>query len=171
MNKMKFVLGLVVSVVSISSNANENDQILSYAKSFDHKSCISTVADLESFFTKGNSNYGTWTFVAKEGSDDQPVNASMELTFGDSSQLIDLTVIPASDGTCSYTYTRTWYTDKNCMAATKEEFMASASYKAELNKNITAFEDDASKILVMAAGSGCILQKKEIGYRHKEQNK
>jgi len=57
------------------------------------------------------------------------------------------------------------------MATSKEAFMSNATYKAEINKNITAFEDTkGAKILLTPAGVGCMVQKKEIGFRHKKQN-
>jgi len=159
----------LASLISIYSHAS--DQVTKYAKSSGYSACLSTVSDVEKFFTEKNSNYGSWAFVAKDKSDDQPLNATLEITFSDGSHLIDLTIIPSKDGTCSYTYSRTWYSEKSCIATSKSEFMAEASYKTEINKNITAFEDkNGTKILLTPAGSGCIVQKKEIGFRHKKQN-
>lgn len=168
MNSSKFAFGLLLGLLSTSAYCA--DQVTKYAKDNGFKSCLSTVSDLENFFADG-VNYGSWAFVAKDNSDAQPLNATLELTFNDGSQLVDFTVIPATDGTCSYTYTRTWYSDKSCMATSKAEFLANAKYKTEVNKNITAFEDaNGPKILLTPAGSGCMVQKKEIGYRHKKQN-
>ena len=123
---------------------------------------------MESFFTK-ETNYGSWAFVAKEKSDDQILNATLELTYSDGSMLIDFTVAPTKDGTCSYSYTKTFYSEKNCVATAKEKFMNNATYKTEINKNILAFEDGGVKTLLMPAGSGCLVQKKEIGFRYKKQ--
>ena len=161
-------LGLAVSALSMS--AHSADQVTSYAKSSGYSACLSTVIDLEKFFADG-VNYGSWAFVAKDKSDDQPLNATLELTFSDNAQIVDFTVIPSKDGTCSYTYSRTWYSEKSCMATSKEEFLSKATYKTEINKHITAFEDaSGAKILLTPAGGGCVVQKKEVGFRHKKQN-
>ena len=168
MKNWKLVLGLTFGLLSTS--AYSADQVTNYAKSSGYKACLSTVSDLESFFAD-KANYGSWAILAKDKSDDQPLNATLELTYTDGSQLIDFTVVPSKDGTCSYTYSRTWYSDKSCMATSKDEFMSKATYKAEINKNITAFEDaSGAKILLTPAGAGCMVQKKEIGFRHKNQN-
>lgn len=168
MKNWKFALGLAFGLVSTSAYCA--DQVTNYAKSSGYEACLSTVSDLESFFAK-SASYGSWAFVAKDKSDDQPLNATLELTFTDGTHLVDFTVIPSKDGTCSYTYSRTWYSDKSCMATSKEAFMSKATYKTEINKNITAFEDETgAKILLTPAGVGCMVQKKEIGFRHKKQN-
>jgi hypothetical protein len=53
------------------------------------------------------------------------------------------------------------------MAFSKTE-MKEAKYKMEVNKHVTAFEDVANWLL-SSAGSGCMVQKKEVGIRHKAQ--
>lgn len=164
----RFVFGLAFGLLSLSAYSAE--QVTDYAKSSGFSACLSTVSDLESFFAD-KANYGSWAFVAKDKSDDQPLNATLELTYNDGVHLVDFTVIPSKDGTCSYTYSRTWYSEKSCMATSKEGFMSNATYKTEVNKNITAFEDaSGTKILLTPAGVGCMVQKKEIGFRHKKQN-
>jgi hypothetical protein len=156
--------------LSVSMSAYSADQVTEYAKKSGYKACLSTVSDIEKFFGE-NANYGSWVFVAAENSDDQMLNATLELTYNDGSVLVDFTIVPAKDGTCSYSYTRTWYSEKNCIANSKEDYMKNATYKTEVNKNITAFEDKGgAKILLTPAGNGCLVQKKEIGFRHKKQN-
>ena len=168
MKSSNLLIAVLLLGAPLSSLAAE--QVTSYAKNSGHVSCLSTVQDLESFFAK-DENYGSWAFVSKEKSDDQVVNASLEITYDVDSALIDFTVAPTKDGKCSYTYTRTFYSTKSCMATTKEGFMKEAEYKTELNKRITAFDDDGAKILLMPVGNGCLVQKKEIGYRHADQAK
>lgn len=132
---------------------------------------MSTVSEIEQFFAE-NKNYGSWAFVAAEKSDDQPLNATLELSFSDGSTLVDFTVIPAKDGTCSFVYTHTFYSEKNCVATSKESFMNDATYRDEINKNIIAFETEAgTKILLNRVGNGCLVQRKEIGFRHKKQSR
>ena len=168
MKNWKLAFGLTLGLLSTS--AYSADQVTNYAKSSGFKACLSTVTDLENFFAD-NTNYGSWSVVAKDKSDDQLLNATLELTYTDGELLVDFTVIPSKDGTCSYTYSKTWYNAKSCMATSKEEFMSKATYKAEINKNITAFEDaSGAKILLTPAGTGCMVQKKEIGFRYKKQN-
>jgi len=166
MKIFQLTLGLAFCIASVSVQCAE--QVTDYAKSTGFKNCISTVTDVENFFAKGE-NYGSWVFVAKENPNEQLLNSTLEITFGDGTQLVDFTVIPLKDGTCSYTYTRTWYMEKSCMATSKEEFMSKATYRNEINKNVMAFEDGGAKILLTQAGLGCMVQKKEIGFRHKKQ--
>lgn len=159
---------LALSMSSLPLMAAE--QVSSYAKKSGYSSCLTAVSDIENFFAKDTS-YGSWAFVAKEGTDDQIVNATLELTYSDGSTLVDFTIAPTKDGTCSYSYTRTWYSDKSCMATTKESYMSKATYKTEINKNITGFEEKSGpKLLLMPAGNGCVVQKKEIGFRHNKQD-
>ncbi|KAF7764858.1 hypothetical protein PCIT_b0946 [Pseudoalteromonas citrea] len=167
MYKNKILPILAFSLSSFSLMAA--DQVSSYAKKSGYSSCLTAVSDIENFFAK-DSNYGSWAFVAKEGTDDQIVNATLELTHNDGSTLVDFTIAPTKDGSCSYTYTRTFFTEKSCMATTKEEYMKNSKYKTEINKNITGFEDpNGAKLLLMTAGTGCIVQKKEVGFRHNKQ--
>lgn len=168
MRTQVFTTCILLATASFSAHGAE--QVTNYAKSSGFNSCLSTVSEIEKFFADG-SNYGSWSTVAKDKSDQQPLNATLELTYSDGSQLIDFTIIPSKDGTCSYTYTRTWYSPKNCIATSKDEYMSKAKYVTEINKNVTAFEDpNGAKLLLSPAGSGCIVQKKEIGFRHRKQD-
>lgn len=143
--------------------------VSNYAVNSGYTACLSAVVDLEKFFTE-DTNYGSWSFVAKEGADDQVLNATLELSYEHDSALVDFSIAPTKDGSCTYVYTRTIYSNKSCMATSKEEFMAKSEYKGEVNKFITAFDETGgAKLLLMPAGSGCIVQKKEIGFRHSRQ--
>jgi hypothetical protein len=153
-----------------STSAAAEGQVASYARESGFSACLSTVADIERFFTK-DTNYGSWSFVAKDGTNKQVLNATLELTYSEDAAIIDLTVAPTADGHCTYSYTRTVYFDKSCLATSKEDFMSKATFKTEINKHISGFEDGGAKMLLMPAGRGCILQKKEIGYRHAKQSK
>ena len=150
-----------------SSNAFAGDQLINQAKGVNIKSCLSTIDDLENFFADGN-NYGSWSSWASDKPDEQIFNSSLEITFSDGNHLIDLTVAPTRDNQCSYSYTRTFYSEKSCMAFSKSD-MKNAEYKTELNKNITLFADGSAKWLLSSAGNGCLVQKKEVGIRHKPQ--
>jgi hypothetical protein len=163
MNQIKAIL---IIFALYSSNTLAGEQLINQAKSVGIKSCLSTISDLENFFTK-DKNYGSWSLWAKDKADDQIFNSTLEITFSDGAHLIDLTVAPTKDGQCSYSYTRTFYSEKSCMAFSKTE-MKEAKYKMEVNKHVTAFEDVANWLL-SSAGSGCMVQKKEVGIRHKAQ--
>lgn len=166
LNMNKVVLFLIISFLSIYAYSGE--QLVKQARDVGIKSCLSTISDLENFFTKGK-NYGSWSLWASENANDQIFNSTLEITFSDGAQLIDLTVAPTKDGQCSYTYTRTLYSDKSCMGFSKSD-MKEAKYKMEVNKFITAFDDGSAKWLLTNAGDGCMVQKKEVGIRHKEQD-
>lgn len=168
--KSNYLLTAAIALTAFSASAFADSQVASYARESGYTACIKAVEDIENFFTK-DTNYGSWTFVAKDDTKRQLLNAAIELTYQDSSTLVDLTVAPTSDGNCSYTYTRTMYTSANCIAASRDSYMSNAKYKTNLNKNIAAFEDGSSKILLMPAGAGCIVQKKEVGFRHAKQAK
>jgi hypothetical protein len=168
-NRKTIAFAFAVLIASTSAVAAQ-DQVSSYARQTGFQACLSTVVAMEKFFTE-DTNYGSWSFVAKENPNKNLLNTTLELTFSGGSQMIDLTVAPTADGSCSYSYTRTAYFDKSCLATSKSDFMSKATFKTEINKNVSGFEDGSSKILLMSAGSGCILQKKEIGYRHATQAK
>ncbi|POP52620.1 hypothetical protein [Zhongshania marina] len=165
---MKSLLLGGLFLVATTVVAATDPQITGIAKNAQFKACLSTVSALEKFFGEGN-NYGSWASWATSQPDKQPFNVSMEITFSDGDQLVDFTVTPTPDGECSYVYTRTWFSPKSCIATSKEGFLNDAKYKTDLNKNIAAFEDGGTRVLLMPAGSGCVVQKKEVGFRHKKQ--
>lgn len=158
----------LIAALMVAGNAMADSQIFDIAKEAKFKSCLTTVADLESFFGEGVS-YGNWSQWAKENADKQLFTSTIELTFKDGLQLVDLTVTPAPDGTCSYSYTRSWHSAKSCIATSKESFMKDFEYKTEINQKISGFQKGGIKIFLMPAGEGCLVQKKEVGFRHKKQ--
>ena len=75
---------------------------------------------LENFLAK-NDNYGVWTVTSKQKTTNEFLTASMELTYSNGSELIDLTIVPNNiEQTCSFTYTKTWYSNKNCIATSRD---------------------------------------------------
>lgn len=165
---MKNVIGVLAMCAALGVHA-EDAQITKSAREAKFLSCLATVAELEKFFGEGHS-YGNWSSWATERPSTQPFNTSIELTFDDGDQLVDLTIAPTPDGQCSYVYTRTWYSAKSCIATSKEKFLEGFEYKTELNKDIAAFSKNGVKVLLMPAGNGCVVQKKEIGFRNNKQN-
>lgn len=159
---------LLISLLCISSQAFADPKVALTAQNGGVKSCLGAISQLEKFFGD-NVRYGHWSQWAKEGADGQPFTTTMELTFSDGTHLIDLTVAPTADGNCTYEYTRTFFVDKTCIAASKESFMTGYEYKTELNQKISAFQKDNVKVFLMPAGDGCVVQKKEVGFRFKKQ--
>lgn len=159
---------LIVVALTASGSAFAESQIFDTAKEANYKSCLSTVANLEKFFGDGVS-YGHWSQWAKENPDKQPFTSTIELTFQDGLHLVDLTITPTPDGMCSYVYTRNWYSPKSCIATSKEPFLKDFEYKSEINQKISAFEKGGVNVTLMPAGDGCVVQKKEVGFRHKKQ--
>lgn len=167
MKRSNFIL---VPLLLCASNAYAGEQLVNQAKGVGIKSCLPTIADLEHFFTNKGTNYGSWSLWASDKPDDQIFNSTLEITYSDGPVIVDLTVAPTKDQQCSYSYTRTWYSDQSCMAFTTSSMPGSSKYKMEVNKLVTAFEDDSAKWLLTTAGQGCLIQKKEIGIRHKAQS-
>jgi len=130
--------------------------------------CLSTIAKLEQHFGNKRS-YGSWSFWSNKQTNKQPFNASMEISYKDGSTLVDFTVIPAADGTCSYAYTRTWYSPNDCIATAKHSFMSGAKHKGQINTRILAFTLGAAEFLLQPAGTGCLVQKKEVGFQFAKQ--
>jgi len=158
------LIGIVVS----AAPAYAADKITSMAKDAGFTSCLTTVTKLEHYFSN-KKNYGSWTFWSNQSTNKQPFNASMEITFKDGSMLVDFTVIPATDGTCSYNYTKTWYSSRNCINTAKQRFMKDAKFKGTINKRVLAFTLGSAEFMLQPAGSGCMVQKKEIGFRFDKQ--
>lgn len=173
MNKIKLrVMGLSIALIAFNVSAGE--QLVTIAKDAGFTSCLETIDVLENFFTEkidGNNNYGSRGLWAKEKNNDQIFNATLEITHQDVSQLIDFTVAPTRDGQCSYSYTRTVYFNKSCMVLAKSDLMKNTTYKTELHSRITLFVNEAGTdwILLPAGRSGCVLQKKEVGFRDNAQ--
>ncbi|MBY5993561.1 hypothetical protein [Ferrimonas balearica] len=159
---------LLIALLMLAPQVQAEEQLVKHARNAGITACLSTIADLEQFFGAGN-NYGSWSTWASDKADDQIFNSAMEITFSDGVHLIDLTVAPTKDGHCSYAYTRTWSAEQNCMAVSRQDFMKGASYKTELNANVAAFEDGTARLFLMPSGNSCVLQKKEVGIRHKRQ--
>ncbi|MDQ6972354.1 MAG: hypothetical protein Q9M30_06885 [Mariprofundaceae bacterium] len=167
--KKSLLIVCAAMLVSAPSAFAEGGKITSMAKGAGFTSCLSTVSKLEAFL--GNKkNYGSWSFWANQGTDTQPYNASMEISFADGGVLVDFTVMPAADGTCPYVYTKTWYSKNNCNETSKQNFMKKAKYKGKLNKHVMAFTLGSAEVMLQAAGSGCMIQKKEIGFKFGKQN-
>ncbi|HED40624.1 MAG TPA: hypothetical protein ENJ13_09375 [Chromatiales bacterium] len=166
MSKLLYVIGFF----AFSVNVNANDQVKDIAKDVGYRSCLSTVSDIEDFF--GNKvSYGSWSFWARENPDEQIFNSTLELTYGDGIQLVDFTVAPTKDGQCSFVYTRTFYSPKSCLATTKNDYMSKAEFKGEINKSVSGFSEKGGvKWLLTPAGSGCLVQKKEIVFRSVRQD-
>ncbi len=173
MHKIKLrVLGL--SIALIASNISAGEQLLTIAKDAGFTGCLETIDMLEDFFTEGvdgSDNYGSKGLWAKEKTNDQIFSAALEITFPEGSQLVDFTVAPTKDGQCSYSYTRTVYFSKSCMALAKSDMMKNTTYESEINSRITLFQSKsgADWVLLPAGRSGCVLQKKEVGFRNNTQ--
>lgn len=148
----------------------EDGKITAMAREAGFTSCLSTVARLERFLSS-KRNYGSWSFWSNRDTDKQPFNASMEISFSDGSILIDFTVIPSPDGTCAYTYTKSWYTPTSCDETVKQRFMQKAKFKGRLNSHVMAYTLGSAEVMLQNAGSGCMVQKKEIGFQFSKQDK
>lgn len=130
--------------------------------------CLQTITEMETFFGDGAS-YGNWATWAKENPSSQIFNTSIELTYKDGIHLVDLTVAPTADNYCSYAYTRTWVSSKSCLAVSKESFLKEFEYVRELNKDVALFSKGGVQVFLLAADPGCVIQKKEIGFRLSKQ--
>ena len=140
------------------------------AKKFGFTNCITMTKKLENFLAK-NDNYGVWTVTSKQKTTNEFLTASMELTYSNGSELIDLTIVPNNiEQTCSFTYTKTWYSNKNCIATSRD--LKDFEFKTGLNKNISAFNNKKGiKLFLMPAGNGCMVQKKETSFSFDKQDK
>ena len=165
---MKVAVIILLFSVLTGNSAFAGTQVTDLVKADGVKRCLSTVQELEGFLTE-DKDYGSWALWATEQPDQQIVNATIELTYANDSALVDFTVAPLPDGTCSISYTRSFHNEKNCLATSKENFMADAAYVGEVNKNVMRFNDDGSTLLLMPAGNGCFVQKKEVLIRFKNQ--
>jgi len=167
--KTVMLAALAMMLIHASPARAEDGKITQMARQAGFTSCLSTVAKLEDFLS-GKRNYGSWSFWSNNETDKQPFNASMEISFVDGSILVDFTVIPSPDGTCSYAYTRTWYTPHSCKETTRQKFMEKAEAKGKLNTHVQAYTIGSAEVMLQKAGSGCMVQKKEIGFQFSKQH-
>lgn len=152
---------IVAVLVFISCQSIAEDGILTKtARSAGFLSCINVVEDMNKFFSPS----GHASLWSTENTSKRVFNSTTENTFTDSAILGDITIAALADGTCSYTYSKTWYSDKSCIATTKENYLKDGEYMGEVNKFITRFKVSSTEILLMPAGSGCIVQKKEMSF-------
>jgi len=167
---MKFIMlvALAVLLFPVSHACAAEGKITKMAREAGFTSCISTVARLEGFLS-GKQNYGSWSFWSNQETDRQPFNASMEVSYSDGGILVDFTVIPSPDGTCIYTYTKSWYTPNSCQKTLKQKFMQKAVLKGKLNVHVQAYSLETAEVLLQKAGSGCMVQKKEVGFQFTRQ--
>lgn len=156
--------------LAIGLMASDKDRVLlKQAKEFGFTNCITTVKKLENHLAK-DDNYGTWTITSQNKTKNEFLTATMELTYNDGSELVDLTIIPNNiEKTCSFTYTRTWFSNKNCIATSSD--LKDFEFKAVVNKNISAFSKKGINLLLMPVGNGCMVQKKETSFRLDKQDK
>ena len=163
----------LLSLISTSLLLAEGGIVEKQAKEFGFTKCLSSVVKLEEFFTK-NKTYGSYTSAATKDPNNEIFSATLELTYDNSTpEIIDFVVSPNNkENTCSYNYTRTWYDSRNCMNVSRSDFLKDFEFKGALNKDISAFTNKASvKVFLSNAGSGCLIQKKETGYRFNNQDK
>ena len=167
--RIAILVALAMMLIPASQAKAEEGKITAMAKQAGFTSCLSTVTKLETFLS-GKRNYGSWSFWSNKQTDDQPFNASMEISFADGSILVDFTVMPSPDGSCAYSYTKTWYTPTNCAETAKQKFMQKAQLKGKLNRHVQAFTLGTAEIMLQTAGSGCMIQKKEVGFQFSKQS-
>ncbi len=132
--------------------------------------CLSTAKELDNFFG-GDTNYGAHVRSATNNPNNQPLDITIEQTFNDGNVIVDIDLVPTSDGQCTVSYAKSWYSSKSCMATTQEKFMKDAEYSGTLNKGVSYFHDGDSMVFLTDAGPGCLVVKKEFLVRHKEQDK
>ncbi|MDX8392032.1 MAG: hypothetical protein R8K53_05630 [Mariprofundaceae bacterium] len=163
------MIALGMMLVHAQPGLAEEGEITQMARQAGSSTCLPTIAKLEHHFGNKRS-YGSWSFWSNKQTAKQPFNASMEISYSDGSTLIDFTVIPAADGTCSYVYTKTWYSPNSCAATAKHNFMRNAKYKGQISERILAYTLGAAEFLLQPAGSGCMVQKKELGFQFDKQH-
>jgi len=167
--KPRMLIALALLLTPASHAAAAEGKITAMAREAGFTSCLSTVAKLEGFLS-GKRPYGSWSFWSNRGTDNQPFNASMEISYSDGSILVDFSVMPSPDGTCSYVYTKSWYSPGSCEKTVKQKFMSQAKFKGKLNAHIEAYTLGSAEIMLQKAGSGCMVQKKEVGFQFSKQN-
>lgn len=157
-------LALVLAFGLMSASAYSAGDISNYAESSGFKVCLSAVKALEAHLVDGSEN-GSITYVSPANTNDHFFNAVIELPFGDDVTLVDLIVAPSKDGTCSFTFTQTWYTEQSCTDTTKDTTMKNMVYRRELKKFVKYFTSPNAVTYLIPAGTGCIVQQKRIGYQ------
>lgn len=167
MNRIMLVALALLLLPEALAHAEEG-KITKMARDAGFTSCIATVARLEGFLGSKQS-YGSWSFWSNRGTDGQPFNASMEISYADGGILVDVSVIPSPDGTCAYTYTKSWYTPNSCAKTAKQRFMEKAVFRGTLNKFVRAYTLGSAEVMLQKAGSGCMVQKKEVGFQFSKQ--
>ncbi|MDQ6965343.1 MAG: hypothetical protein Q9M23_00260 [Mariprofundaceae bacterium] len=167
--KTVMLIALAMLLFPVQQAWGEEGKITRMAREAGFTACIGTVSKLETFLSNKRP-YGSWSFWSNQQTDKQPFNVSMEVSYADSSILVDFSVIPSSDGSCAYTYTKTWYTPNSCTKTSKQKFMSKAKFKGKLNTHVRAYSLGSAELLLQKAGSGCMVQKKEIGFQFSKQN-
>ena len=166
--KTVMLVALAMLFLPVQQAWGDEGKITRMAREAGFTSCIDTVAKLEAYL--GNKRpYGSWSFWSNKQTDKQPFNASMEISYSDGAILVEFSVIPSPDGSCAYTFSKTWYSPNSCTKTSKQKFMNKAVLKGKLNTHVMAYSLGSAELFLQKAGSGCMVQKKEIGFQFSKQ--
>ena len=132
------------------------------AKQVGFNHCITAVRSLEKFLTK-NKTYAVNTMTSTVDVNTNILNTTVEITYTDISELVNLSIIPNSNGTCSYSYTVTWHTKQSCKDYSKKS-LSNFSSNGNLNKNVNIFSKDTLTFYLLNSKQGCTVQKHEMSY-------
>lgn len=167
--KNVFIKILISGLLFTATTYANESSLVSSAKGLGFTKCISTVKEMQDFFAD-KAQYGHLTIVAQDNPNGTLLTTSLEIVYSDGSTLVDLTVVPNTDNTCSYTYTRTLILNDNCMSVSRSKLLEGYDFTSPLSKDISTFQnkDNVKIFLLPIPSGGCLLQKKEIAYRLKK---
>ena len=149
------------SVKEAMEEANEG-LITKRAKEVGFTECLKTVKQLEDFFIKGK-DYGVHTVTSNKDPNKNILNTTIEIVYNDTSEIINLSIIPNKNDTCSYSYTQTHVVNQSCDEYVKKSLVG-FSNNGTLSKRIFLMTKDSLSFYLLDTKSGCLVQKRETTF-------
>ncbi|HWS39735.1 MAG TPA: hypothetical protein VN247_00425 [Arenimonas sp.] len=153
-----FISGLLIATTSVAETITYEQ-----AKKAGIKRCLPVIKKTSDFLVKQDA-HGASSNWATEETDKQIFSSFIEHGFNDNTtEIINLIVVPTVSGQCAFSYTRTFYSEQSCLALSKDIY-SEYEFKGEVNKNATKLvsKNGGGDAYLMSVGTGCLSIRHEI---------
>jgi hypothetical protein len=141
------------------ATANAENIVVKQARAAGVKHCLPAIEKISNFLIE-DENTGAQSNWNSEQPDTHPFSTLIERNYDDGTVVINLNVTPVTTGQCYVEYEKIIQFEGSCLAASHK--FKGAEYIGELNREVSALQQDAVNIFLIPSGSNCIAVLKEI---------
>lgn len=158
-NQAKAIAALAAQVMDAPSIADPKNPITLAVMQSGANACAGRVEQVSNFLAK-TGNVGAYIFPAGIDPDQHATSVSLEIVTPAGASLYGSeSFVPNSAGGCDAVYETVEYAPQSCSAVAQQYF--SAQKFVVLKKGVTLYEVGPVRYILMPAGSGCNVVKKE----------